>query len=79
MRMNWVTVGNYHYNADHIAEFKWSMGKLYIWDDVPATENIIENVSTFNDINGEMYRSLCSQLELNVAAIGLPDKKKGKE
>ena len=60
--MKWVNVNDYHYNADHIAEFQWSMGKLYIWDDCPVTESVIENVCTFDDENKKLYHSLCNQL-----------------
>ena len=58
----WVTVDTYHYNADNIVEFQWSMGKLYIWDNAPVTDNVIENVCAFDDPNMKEYKSLCKQL-----------------
>ena len=71
--MNWVTVGTFHYNAEHIVEFQWSNGTLYIWDDAPVADDVTENVCRYRDADGKRYRSLCSQLGLNPNAIGLPE------
>lgn len=63
--MKWVSIDDYYYNSDHIVEFQWSMGELYIWDDAPVTENVIENVCRFEDPNKKKYLSLCNQLGVN--------------
>lgn len=58
--MRFVLVGDWHWNVDHIAIFRWNGGELMIWSATGVRYR-------YTDPDKKLYNRLCTQLGVMTA------------